>query len=103
MQSNGHVSSSEMVGMPLEPPAGQEAQAPEVDLAQWGRGKGEDANAPFDAVQRVIDDYILREIDAWMKTRFVMVVEPADALRFLVEEGIIEEHEARRDLDDEEA
>jgi hypothetical protein len=102
MHPNGHTGSSEL-GMPIDAHAGEEAQAPEVDLAQWGRGKGEDADAPFDAVQRVIDDYILREIDAWLKARFVMVVEPADALRFLVEEGIIEEHDARRDLDDEEA
>jgi len=98
---NGHSSSE--IGMPIEPPAGEKDQAPEVDLAQWGRGKGEDANAPFEAVQRVIDEYILREMDAYVKTRFIMVVEPADALRFLVEEGIIEDHEVRRDLDDEEA
>jgi hypothetical protein len=102
MQPNGHVRATGKAGKQIAARAGgaKEAEPPAIDLAAWGRGEAKAYT--FDEVQRAIDDYILAEIDEWVKTRFVMATDPAEAVRFLIEEGIIDAEEARTDLDEDE-
>jgi hypothetical protein len=101
MSTNGHASAAE-AGMQIAAPAGgaKDAEPPAVDLAAWGRG--EETGYTFDEVKQAISDYILAEIDEWVKTRFVMATDPAEAVRFLIEEGLITAEEARTDLEEDE-
>jgi hypothetical protein len=89
------------MGMPIDPPAGEEAQAPAVDLAAWASGEIE---YPFAEVQRKIDDLVLAEVDTFIKKRFpLMVTNPKEAIAFLVQEGLIAEADVRTDLEDADA
>ena len=81
-----------------EPPATEPAPArpsTAVDLAAWGRGQ---QDYIFGEVKLAIDEHILGEIYKIVDARYVSVQSRADAVKFLIDEGIISSAEARTDV-----
>jgi hypothetical protein len=83
---------AEEVGSTPAPAASAPSAA--VDLAAWACGE---LDAPFEAVDRAIRDYGLAKVSTFAD-RVAGIETPADAVRFLIEEGVIDEDEARVDV-----
>jgi hypothetical protein len=99
-QTNGqsHVADDRPIGVPLRQ-GGDGPEAPKadtkVDLAAWGRGQ---KNYLFHEVQAAIDDLIFDRLYETLVARRGIVRDPAGAVDWLVEEGIIQPEEARTDV-----
>jgi hypothetical protein len=95
---SAHVADEREIGVPLRqdndgPATPKDSTA--VDLAAWGRGEREYLWAE---VQKAIDDYAMAEIEKIIQARFAGITDRAAAVDLLVEEGIIEPGQARRDV-----
>jgi hypothetical protein len=66
-----------------------------ADLVAWGRGEKE---LRLDEVENAINDYIFDKIWKIVEPRLVTVQSRADAVQFLIDEGIISSLEARGDV-----
>jgi hypothetical protein len=67
-----------------------------LDLAAWGRGE---QNYAFDEVKKAIDDWTFDKVRS-LADRVVAIEDPRDALEYLIDEGVIDEDEARTDVED---
>ena len=85
-------------GIELPTPA-PEAAAPQpstaAGLAAWGRGERELA---FHELEKAINDYIFDKVWKIVEPRLVTIKSRAEALDFLIDEGIISLLEARGDV-----
>lgn len=82
---------------PIERPAPEPAPAePPVDLAAWARGA---EDHPMSAVTAALDRYAMERVED-LASRVGRVLSPREALTFLIDERVISEGEARKDLDE---
>jgi hypothetical protein len=89
---------------PAEPPAAGGARTEtSIDLAAWARGETNEHS--LDEVRKAIEDlvfdrYVYPEITRMMDARIGPLNTLQDAVQWLIDEGIVEAHEARIDLED---
>jgi hypothetical protein len=89
---------------PAEPPAaGGATTGTGIDLAAWARGETEEHS--LDEVSKAIEDlvfdrYVYPEITKMMDARIGPLKTLRDAVQWLIDEGIVDEDDARTDLED---
>lgn len=91
-QIDGHV--ADMPGARLDADEDGAADLAAADLAAWGR---EEIDLDFVEVQRAMDAWAFARVKA-LARRVTSIETPDEALRFLVDEGIVGEDEARTDI-----
>ena len=82
-------------GDPIRTPAPAEP-SPGVDLAAWARGE---EDAPLNTVLAAIDKYALGEVEK-LASAVARIATRADAIEFLISEGLVNEDEVVQDDDD---